>query len=89
LADATSSLALPAKLDADAAHRLKASLLERQGQSLSIDASDVQQMGTLCLQVLLAAKKSWRNEGHDFVMKNPSPAFRDSVALLGAETFLL
>jgi len=88
LAAAASSLTLPAKLDADTAHRLKASLLERQGQSLSIDASDVQQMGTLCLQVLLAAKKSWRNEGHDFVMKNPSPAFRDSVALLGAETFL-
>lgn len=89
MADADALLALPVKMDADAAGQLKASLLERRSQSLSIDASDVEQMGTLCLQVLLSAQKNWRREGRGFVVKNPSPAFRDSVALLGAETLLL
>jgi len=83
------SLPLPSKMDAAAAHGLKAALLERGGGSLSLDASEVQQMGALCLQVLLSAQKSWRHEGLGFVVKNPSPAFRDSVALLGAETLLL
>ena len=88
LADAGALFALPAKMDAGAAHRLKDSLLERRGRPLSIDASDVQQISTLCLQVLLSAQKSWRREGHDFVVRNPSPAFRDNVALLGAETLI-
>ena len=88
LFDSDSSFALPAKMDVDAAHRLKGTLLRHRNQPLSIDASDVQQMSTLCLQVLLSAQKSWRREGNGFVVRNPSPAFRDSVALLGAETLL-
>jgi chemotaxis protein CheX len=89
LAGTETSLPLPPKLDAGAAHGLKASLLECRGRPLAVDASDVQQMGALCLQVLLSAQKSWRHDGLGFVVQNPSPAFRDSVALLGAETLLL
>ena len=79
LTDANSLFALPAKMDASVAHQLKDSLLEHRSQSLSIDASDVQQISTLCLQVLLSAQKSWRRDGHDIGVENPSPAFRDSV----------
>ena len=85
----TASLPLPSKMDAGAAPGLKALLLECRGRPLAVDASDVQQMGALCLQVLLSAQKSWRREGLGFVVQNPSPAFRDSVASLGAETLLL
>jgi len=52
------SLPLPSKMDAAAAHGLKASLLERGGGSLSLDASEVQQMGALSCRSFSLRRKA-------------------------------
>ena len=49
------SLALAPILDLKAAGPLRGALLERRGHPLELDAADVQRLGGLCLQVLLAA----------------------------------
>ncbi len=41
-------------------------------------------MGALCLQVLLAAGKAWREDGHDFQIADPSLPFLDAVRLMAA-----
>jgi chemotaxis protein CheX len=71
-------------LDMLAATPLAAELLTRRGQDLAVDASAVQRMGGQCLQVLLAARTTWAEDGHAFRVIGTSTAFSDASALLGA-----
>lgn len=81
---------LPESLDVPAAAPLAASLLKRVGSPLAIDASRVQRLGALCLQVLLAAARTWKAEGHRLSLSAASPRFLEDLKLLGLEpdTFL-
>lgn len=81
-------LSLPPRMDADAAVHLMEELLAFKHDPISVDASDVQQMSTLCVQVLLSARRCWERDGLGFSVKNPSTAFRESVKLLGADILL-
>jgi len=83
------SLCLPKRMDADAAVHLMEAFLERKHQAVSVDASKVQQLSTLCVQVLLSARKCWERDGLGFSVENPSAAFRESVKLLGADILLM
>lgn len=87
-ADAASPLMLAPILDLNAAAPLRADLLARQGQPIVLDASQVQRLGGLSLQVLLAARAAWSVDGHDFTLSNPSPAFLEAVGLFGASASL-
>jgi anti-anti-sigma regulatory factor len=40
-------------------------------RSIDIDASDVNRVGAQCIQVLLAAAKSWRAEDQHFKVEKP------------------
>ena len=80
------SLALAPVLDLKAAAPLKAALLERRGHPLEIDAADVQRMGGLCLQVLLAAAAAWRNDGVSLRVGPRSEAFLDALRIFGGES---
>lgn len=82
------SLKLRSILDLTAAEPLKADFLSLRGQSINIDASDVDRVGGLCLQVLMSAHKTWNRDGMSFAFHEPSPAFQDCMALLGASSFL-
>ena len=86
------TLVLEPVLDLKAAAPLKAALLERRGQPLTIDASGVQRLGALCLQILLAAHHTWADEAQDsdtnLVITPRSEAFDESVRLFGANTHL-
>jgi len=53
-------IALSAVLDLRAAEPLKAQLLAVRGQEATLDASAVERLGGLCLQVLLSALATWR-----------------------------
>jgi len=79
---------LPAKLDAGSVPQLIQALLEHRHRPILVDASDVELISTLCIQVLLSARKCWQGDGLSFAIENPSPAFRDSVTLLGAKILL-
>ena len=81
---------LPENLDMPAAAPLTEALLKRVGGPLAIDASKVQRLGASCLQVLLAAARTWKAAGDALTLQDPSPRFLEDLNLLGLEpgTFL-
>jgi len=80
-------LALAPILDLNAAEPLKAELLARRGADLTLDASAVERLGGLCLQVLLAAKAAWNADGVNLKLASPSDNFVDQWAAFGAPDF--
>lgn len=74
-------------LDLGAAAPLWSSLCEARGRPIEIDASHVERIGGLCLQVLLAARAQWQADGHPFSIVQPSAAFADGVRLMAAADF--
>jgi len=79
-----SVLQLDAVLDLKAAAPLKAALMEHRGEALEIDASQVQRLGGLCLQLLLAADRSWAEDGQPLSIAPRSQAFDDALGQFGA-----
>ena len=81
---------LPENLDLPAAARLADAFSKRVGDPLAIDASRVNRLGASCLQVLLAAARTWKSEGDALTLQNPSARFLEDLNLLGLEpaTFL-
>jgi chemotaxis protein CheX len=66
-------LQLPSILDVKAAAALQQQFLERRGTALQVDASHVERLGGLCLQVLLAAQAAWAADGESLDYDRPSP----------------
>lgn len=81
---AASSFQLTETLDLKAAAPLRSELLKLRHQPLNIDASRVQRLGGLCLQVLLSAQATWAADGADFTFISPSTAFQEAISLFGA-----
>jgi chemotaxis protein CheX len=82
---ASTAYVLPSILDIEAATPLANELLARRGNPLTLDASGVQRLGGLCLQVLLSARKTWAADGVPMDTANGSPAFMDALVLFGVE----
>ena len=80
----SASLSLPAVLDLAQADALKAALLPMRGQSVVIDASRVERLGGLCLQVLISAQQTWESDGHVLKIDDVSPEFADQWNAFGA-----
>jgi chemotaxis protein CheX len=81
-------LDLPVILDLKAAGPLKADIQTHAGVALDVDASKVERLGGLCLQVLVAAAAAWRAGGQPFRLINVGEAFRKDARLLGATSLL-
>jgi chemotaxis protein CheX len=75
---------LPERLDGAAAPALREALLARRGRDLALEAGSVRRLGGLCLQVLLAARATWQEDGHVLRILNPSPEFEETVRFLAA-----
>jgi len=80
-------LPLPKVMDLGAAKHLAADLLAARGQPIALDASHVQRVGGLCLQVLLSARRTWAADQVAFEIIHPAPAFKKCMAQLGAFGF--
>jgi chemotaxis protein CheX len=80
----SASLSLPAVLDLAQADVLKAALLPMRGQSVVIDASRVERLGGLCLQVLISAQQTWAGDGHVLTIDDVSREFADQWKAFGA-----
>ncbi len=76
-------LTLAARLDLPAAEPLLATLLARRGAALEVDAGAVNHLGTLCLQVLLAAAEDWRARGNVLSVAPVSDAFATALRTFG------
>ena len=81
-------LALPSILDLRAVAGLKADIEACGDAPIEIDASKVERLGAPCLQVLLAAAKTWMSGGRGWRIASASEAFRDDVRVMGAATKL-
>jgi chemotaxis protein CheX len=76
---------LPEALDMPAAAPLAEAFLKKVGEPLTVDASRVVRLGASCLQVLLAAARTWKAEGDALTLQNPSARFLEDLTLLGLE----
>jgi chemotaxis protein CheX len=79
---------LPSALESRAAAPLLAALNEVHGRPLTLDASGVERVGALCLQVLLAAQREWHANDIPFVIDRPSEAFTDAIRLMDAGSLI-
>lgn len=76
-------LALPRRLDLAAADELAEAFEHLRDSPVDVSAHEVTHLGTLCLQVLLAARAQWRLDGTRFALRDPSDAFLKDMAALG------
>lgn len=75
---------LPAVMDLRAAGVLTTELLARRGQPLTVDASGVERLGGLSLQVLLSAAKTWAADDLPLTIAPLSEAFVEQCRAFGA-----
>lgn len=79
----TEALILPSRLDSTAAPALSAALLARRGGPLVIDAAQVDVIGALAFEVMVAAGRQWRLDGHVLSITGPSDRYLSSATTLG------
>lgn len=76
---------LPARLDTANAAGLAAHLSTLRGTDVSLDGSAVNSAGTLGLQVLVSARRTWTQEGRVFEIVAPSDALTAACQGLGID----
>lgn len=79
---------LASNLDLAAAKPLWEELSAARARPLDVDASNVDRLGGLCLQVLMEARRTWRADGVAFAIANPSQAFIDAVRLMAGDELI-
>jgi chemotaxis protein CheX len=89
VAPSTTILPLPAILDLAAAAPLTERLLAARGSDLSLDGAEVLRVGGQCLQVLLAAAKTWSADRASFEITRPSAEFVEALQRFGIEPGVL
>ena len=82
---AEKKLSLASVLDLNEASTLRGKLVAVRGHNVSIDASSVERAGTLCIQVLMAAAKTWEEDKLSFTFSKVSDAFRKTMQLIGVD----
>lgn len=82
------SMELPAILDLNAAAIVHHELNNLRGKAVELDASGVERLGGVCLQLLLAARAAWAADGNGFKIANHSEAFAASARLMAAVELL-
>jgi chemotaxis protein CheX len=70
-------------LDLNEASALHTKLMALRGSNLTIDASSVERVGALCVQVLMSAAKSWEEDKHSFSFSKVSDAMTKTMQLIG------
>jgi chemotaxis protein CheX len=70
-------------LDLNAAASLRAYFIGQRGSSLRVDASRVERLGGLCLQVLIAARAAWAEDRLELRFDEISSELEASLELFG------
>lgn len=85
------TLTLPASLDIAGADPFRLTLLETlamltpERNQLAIDATQVERIGTACIQLLLAAARLAESRGARCIIQSPSPPLANAFCDLGLE----
>lgn len=77
------SLSLAPVLDLNEASALHKQLMGLKGSNLVIDASAVERVGALCVQVLMAGARRWEEDDLSFTFDKASDAFMKTMQLIG------
>lgn len=77
------ALTLPETLDRKAAFELSKTLLEHRGSEIELDASGIQRLGAIGVEVLIAAQRLWHGEGIGFQIDNWSEPALQSLNAIG------
>ena len=80
---ADKKISLAAVLDLNEASTLRGKLVGLRGSNVVIDASAVERAGTLCIQVIMAAAKTWDEDKMSFTFSKVSDAFQKTMQLIG------
>ncbi|MFC3072523.1 STAS domain-containing protein [Shinella pollutisoli] len=80
---AEKNLSLAAVLDLNEASALHRQLMGMKGSNVVIDASAVERVGALCVQVLMAGAKTWEEDKLSFTFARVSDAFMKTMQLIG------
>jgi chemotaxis protein CheX len=80
-------LQLPAALDCKEAPLLLSRLRALRGQPVKLDASRVNRLSGLCLQVLLSARNTWASDNVPIALEDASTVFSQGWSLYGAAPF--
>jgi chemotaxis protein CheX len=82
-ATASKTISLDNVLDLNAASGLQTQLLALRGSNVAIDGSTVDKVGTLCIQVLMAARKTWEEDKLSLTFSKMSDALTKTMQLSG------
>jgi chemotaxis protein CheX len=82
-AGAVTELSLDKVLDLNEASSLHGRLMNLRGGDVTIDASAVERVGALCIQVLMSAAKTWEEEKLSFTFSKMSDALAKTMQLVG------
>ena len=77
------SIKLAPRLDLSAAAALKETLLEAADRRIVLDFAEVKLFGALCLQIVLAAARAAKAQGHDFVIENVPDRVSEQMRVMG------
>ena len=78
------TISLAAVLDLNEAAALRGKLMGLRGSNVVVDASGVERVGALCVQVIMAAAKTWDEDKLSFTFSKVSDAFQKTMQLIGA-----
>lgn len=81
----TAVLVLPSRLDLPAVGPLAQDILDHAGGDLVLDAGQVEHLGGLGLQVLLAAAQTWDADGAALKVTPRSAAFSHALDVFGLD----
>jgi len=76
---------LPRRLDVSAGIELREALLQRRGGPLALDASAVESVSGLALELIVAAARQWAEDGAEFTLCDPSDGFASVCRTLGLD----
>lgn len=78
------ALPLPETFDRKAVSAFARTLLDHRGADAVLDASEVQRMGTLAVEMLISARKQWQMDGKTLSIRDASDPFLSAIEAVGA-----
>ena len=82
-------LKLPQTLDVAAARAVREDLLGRRGTETTVDVSDVERIGALGIELLIAAQRQWRKDDRVLKLVGVTDTVADAFKDLGLDASTL
>ena len=76
-------LVLDTKLDSAAAEALQTTFLASTDDDIVLDGSGVEQLGGMCLELIMGARHLWGESGKSVTLENASPHMIDDLRHFG------